>query len=692
MNEHHDQHNHHGHSHQDDQSVHPNQPSSIQHMNQHSKIHDEKIHNPHANHTIEGFSRRFGVSLVLTIPILLLSPMIRHWLGFGLSFSGNQYVLLSLSTVVFFYGGFPFLTGMKNEVERHKPGMMTLIAVAITTAYLYSSLVVLGLSGMDMFWELATLIDIMLLGHWIEMKSIMGASQALEALARLMPSEAHKVWVDGAIIETPIDILVPGDRVLVKPGEKIPADGTVIEGVTSVNEAMLTGESQPVPKKASAAVIGGSVNGEGSLIVEVQKAGRDSFLSQVMKLVQDAQQSKSETQNLADRAAFWLTVIALISGGVTLLAWLSVKEQSIAFALERAVTVMVTACPHALGLAIPLVVSVSTSLAAQSGLLIKNRTAFENARKVQAVVFDKTGTLTFGEFGITNILSFTSEITEKEIVLLAASLEAQSEHPIAKGIAAATNERLPIEHFRSITGKGVEGMIGGRSVKVVSPGYLRENKIDVTDDRIHELLQSGRTVVYVVVNDRLVGAIAVEDMIRPESKAAVAALKSMGIKCMMLTGDNHHVAARVAEEIGLDDYFAEVLPHEKAEKIAEVQSRGFVVAMTGDGVNDAPALARADVGIAIGAGADVAVETADIVLIRSNPLDIVATISLARDTYRKMIQNLVWATGYNVIAIPLAAGVLYKMGIVLSPAVGAVLMSVSTVIVAINAKLLTFSR
>lgn len=692
MNEQHDQHSHPGNSQHNDHSGHSNHPSLNQHQNQQSKMHAEKVHNPHAGHTIDGFSQRFWLSLALTIPILLLSPMIHHWTGFGLSFSGYQYLLWLLSSIVFFYGGFPFFAGMKSEVVRRKPGMMTLIAVAITTAYLYSSLVVLGLSGMDMFWELATLIDIMLLGHWLEMKSIMGASHALEALARLMPSEAHKVLADNAVLETPIHMLVPGDKVLVKPGEKIPADGIVIDGVSSVNEAMLTGESQPVPKRVSAAVIGGSVNGEGSLVVAVQKAGRDSFLAQVMNLVQAAQQSKSETQNLADRAAFWLTVIALVSGGITLVTWLTIKEQSIAFALERAVTVMVTACPHALGLAIPLVVSVSTSLAAQSGLLIKNRTAFENARKVQAVVFDKTGTLTLGKFGVTNVLSFTSELTEKEIVLLAASLEAQSEHPIAKGIAAATNERLPVEQFRSVTGKGVEGMIGGRSVKVVSPGYLRENTMDVTDDRMNELLNKGQTVVYVLVNDRVAGAIAVEDIIRSEAKTAVAALKAMGIQCMMLTGDNRQVAARVAAEVGLDEYFAEVLPDEKAEKIAQIQSRGYIVAMTGDGVNDAPALARADVGIAIGAGADVAVETADIVLIRSNPLDIVATISLARDTYRKMIQNLVWATGYNIVAIPLAAGILYQSGIVLSPAAGAILMSVSTVIVAFNAKLLTISR
>lgn len=692
MNEQQDQHSHHGHGQHNDHSGHSNHPSLNQHQNQHSKMQDEKVHNPHVGHTIDGFSQRFWLSLALTIPILLLSPMIHHWTGFGLSFAGYQYLLWLLSSIVFFYGGFPFFAGMKSEVLRRKPGMMTLIAVAITTAYLYSSMVVLGLSGMDMFWELATLIDIMLLGHWLEMKSIMGASRALEALARLMPSEAHKVVADNAVVETPIHKLVPGDKVLVTPGEKIPADGIVIDGVSSVNEAMLTGESQPVSKQASATVIGGSINGEGSLIVAVQKAGRDSFLAQVMNLVQAAQQSKSATQNLADRAAFWLTVLALVSGGITLVTWLSIKEQSIAFALERAVTVMVTACPHALGLAIPLVVSVSTSLAAQSGLLIKNRTAFENARKVQAVVFDKTGTLTLGKFGVTNVLSFTSELTEKEIVLLAASLEAQSEHPIAKGIAAATNERLPVDQFHSITGKGVEGMIGGKSVKVVSPGYLRENTLDVADGRMNELLNKGQTVVYVLVNDRVAGAIAVEDIIRPEAKTAVAALKAMGIQCMMLTGDNRQVAARVAAEVGLDEYFAEVLPDEKAEKIAQIQSRGYIVAMTGDGVNDAPALARADVGIAIGAGADVAVETADVVLIRSNPLDIVATISLARDTYRKMVQNLVWATGYNIVAIPLAAGVLYQSGIVLSPAVGAILMSVSTVIVAVNAKLLTISR
>ncbi|MGE5443444.1 MAG: copper-translocating P-type ATPase [Ignavibacteriales bacterium] len=647
-------------------------------------------HADHHAHMVADFKRRFWVSLIITIPILILSPVIQEWVGLGNSirFSGDLYILFALSSVVFLYGGYPFLKGIFDELKSAKPGMMTLIAIAITTAYLYSSAVVFGLSGMVFFWELATLIDIMLLGHWLEMKSVMGASKALEELARLMPSEAHKLMPDGSVKDVPLNELRLDDRALVKPGEKIPADGEVVDGETSVNESMLTGESKPVSKNAGSKVIGGSINGEGSITVEIKKTGKDSFLSQVIELVKEAQESKSKTQDLANRAALWLTIIALAGGAITLFIWLAVLNRDFAFALERTVTVMVITCPHALGLAVPLVVAVSTALSARNGLLIRNRAAFERARNIQAIIFDKTGTLTEGRFGVTDTIIFDDSIREKELLKYAASVEAHSEHPIAKGIVSSFGETFPIEGFRAITGKGAEGRVNGKDVKVVSPGYLREQNIPVNDERIDGLSSQGKTVIFVIMDGKLKGAIALADIIRPESKKAISRLKEMGIRCMMLTGDNKQVANWVSEEIGLDEYFAEVLPHEKAAKVKEVQSRGMVVAMTGDGVNDAPALAQADVGIAIGAGTDVAVETADIILVKSNPLDTVAIIGLARATYRKMVQNLAWATGYNAFAIPLAAGVLYKSGILLSPALGAVLMSLSTVIVAINARFL----
>lgn len=567
---------------------------------------------------------------------------------------------------------------------------MILIAVAITAAYVYSSAVVFGLSGTVFFWELATLVSIMLLGHWIEMRSILGASRALEELARLMPSEAHKLMPDGSIKDVPLEELSIGDKVIVKPGEKIPADGGVVEGETSVNEAMLTGESQPVYKKAGSIVIGGSVNGEGSVTVEVKKTGKDSYLSQVIELVKQAQESKSKTQDLADRAAQWLTVIALGGGAITLTLWL-LMHFGLAFGLERMVAVMIVTCPHALGVAIPLVVAVSTALSARNGLLIRNRTAFEQARNIQAIIFDKTGTLTEGKFGVTDTISFNN-MTEKEVLKYAASVEAYSEHPLAKGVVASSEERLPIEGFRAIPGKGAEAKVDGKDVKVVSPGYLKEIGITVNDGRIEKLALQGKTVIFVLVDGKLNGAVALADIIRPESRETIARLKGMGIKCMMLTGDNKLVAKWVADEIGLDEYFAEVLPEQKANKVKEVQSRGLKVAMTGDGVNDAPALAQSDVGIAIGAGTDVAIETADIILVRSNPLDVVSTIHLAKATYRKMVQNLAWATGYNVVAIPLAAGALYSFGILLTPAIAAVLMSLSTLIVSVNSRFLRVQR
>jgi Cu2+-exporting ATPase len=660
---------------------------------QHAGSNHSDHHDHHANMAAD-FQKRFWISLALTLPILALSPILQKLVGLhqAISFSGDLYVLFGFASAVFWYGGWPFLKGLFNELKTRKPGMMTLVAVAITTAYLYSSAVVFGLTGKMFFWELATLVDIMLLGHWIEMKSVMGASKALEALAKLMPSDAHKLMPDGNIKDVPLGELAVDDKVLIKPGEKIPADGVIVKGESSVNEAMLTGESTPVSKMTGGKVIGGAINGEGSLTIEVKGTGKDSFLSQVIDLVKQAQQSKSKTQNLADTAAMWLTIVALSCGAITFFIWLLLINKEFAFAMERAVTVMVITCPHALGLAVPLVVAVSTALAASNGLLIRNRVAFESARKLQAIIFDKTGTLTEGRFGVTDTFVLAQDIDEQTLRKYAASVDANSEHPIAKAIADSSADKLPVENFKSIPGKGAEGIVEGKTIKVVSPGYLHEQNIDMSDERIQPLQAQGKTVVFVLVDGQLKGAIALADIVRPEAKQAIDALKAMDIRCMMLTGDNKATAQWVSEQIGLDEYFAEVLPQDKAAKVKEVQSRGVLVAMTGDGVNDAPALAQADVGIAIGAGSDVAVETADVILVRSNPLDVVAIVQLSRATYRKMIQNLVWATGYNVVAIPLAAGVLYAWGVVLSPALGAVLMAASTVIVAINARLLTIKH
>ena len=638
---------------------------------------------------VADFRKRFIVSIIITIPVLLLSPLIQGFLNIEefMKFPGDMYVLFALSTAIFFYGGWPFLKGLYNELRSKQPGMMTLIGLAITVAYVYSSAVVFGLEGKVFFWELATLIAVMLLGHWIEMRSVMGASSALNELARLMPKDAHRITSDDKTTDVPLEELKKDDRVLVKPGEKFPADGVILKGDTSVNEAMLTGESKSVTKKQGMEVIGGSVNGEGSVTVEVKKTGKDSFLSGVIKLVEEAQQSKSRTQDLANKAAFWLTMIGISAGIITLLVWLFLIDKDFVFSLERSVTVMVITCPHALGLAIPLVIAVSTAMSARKGLLIRDRAAFERARNIDAIVFDKTGTLTKGEFGVTETIPFSEKPDKDEILKYSASIESQSSHPIAKAIAKASDDRYKVSKFKSITGKGAEGTVNGKNIKVVSPGYLKVNNIKINaNEEIDKVSSQGKTVVYVLIDNKPVGAIALADIIREESKEAIGRLKELGIKPIMLTGDNRQVAKWVAEEVGIEEYFAEVLPEDKSNKIKEIQSRGLIVAMTGDGVNDAPALAQADVGIAIGAGTDVAVETADIILVKSSPLDAVSILDLSKATYRKMLQNLGWATGYNVFAIPLAAGVLFPLGIVLSPAVGAALMSLSTVIVAINAR------
>ncbi|MEJ7610507.1 MAG: copper-translocating P-type ATPase [Ferruginibacter sp.] len=662
--------------------------SKMNHANRHSS------HNPamgmagHDHHAmIADFKNRFYAVLILTVPIVLLSTMIQHFMGVDWQFPGSEYILFGLSTVVFFYGGWPFLKGWFTEIKAKNPGMMFLIGFAITVAYTYSVATVFGLQGEDFFWELATLILIMLLGHWIEMKSVAGASRELELLVKLMPADAHMVMGD-KVHDVKTDTLKENDTILIKPGEKVAADGIISEGESYLNESMLTGESKPVQKLKGDKVIAGAINGNGSIKVTVSHAAKDSYLSQVIKLVDDAQRSKSKTQLLADRAAKWLTIIAIIAGIGTFIYWYF-TGQSLSFAMERMVTVIVICCPHALGLAVPLVVARSTALSAKNGLLIKNRTAFENARKITTIVFDKTGTLTVGKFEVSKIVSLQKGITENEILRLASALEQKSEHPIATGILQKVKDlsiTIPgTENFNAITGKGVEATVEGKKILVVSPGYLKEKNIPLPDGFA---ANDTETVVFVLINAELGGYIALSDEIRPESAEAIKILKQNNIKSMLLTGDNSKVAKSVSDTLGMDSFIAEVLPHQKLEKIKELQSRGEFVAMTGDGVNDAPALAIADVGIAVGSGSDIAAETAGIILVNSNPKDVVNLILFGKATYRKMIQNLIWATGYNVIAVPLAAGVLYNQGVLLNPAAGAVLMTVSTIVVAINASML----
>ena len=661
----------------------------------HSKMHHDHGSIPmgmagHDHHKmmIKDFKKRFWVSLILTIPVLILSPMIQGFFGYSLSVPGNPYVLLALSSIIYFWGGWPFLKGFITEIKQKGPGMMTLIAMAISVAYFYSTATVFGLKGMDFFWELATLIVIMLLGHWLEMKSVLGASKALQLLVSMMPAEAHRVKSDGQVEDIKLEALKKEDIILIKPGEKVPADGIIVEGSSYLNESMLTGESKPVKKEKENKVIGGSINGNGSLKIKVEHTGKDSYLNKVIKLVEEAQKAKSKMQNFSDRAAKWLTYIALSVGFGTLAVWL-IAGYPFVFALERMVTVMVIACPHALGLAIPLVVAISTAVSAQNGLLIRNRTAFEESRKITALLFDKTGTLTTGVFGVTRFVSVNTEFSKDEILRLASALEQTSEHPIAVGIINKVKEHkvnIPkAEKFNAITGKGVEAMVEGKSVKVVSPGFLKDKNMTIPEGAYSS---KAETVVFVLVDDKLTGYIALADAIRPESAEAIQVFKKNGIKVLMATGDNETVAKAVSDELKLDGYYSEVLPHQKVEIVKELQSKGEFVAMTGDGVNDAPALAQSDVGIAVGSGTDVAAETADIILVNSNPKDIANLILFGKATYKKMVQNLVWATAYNSFAIPLAAGVLYSKGFVLGPAVGAVLMSLSTIIVAINAQLL----
>lgn len=660
------------------------------HEGHHAKEHSQHGHSGHAGHDhsamISDFKKRFWVSTVLTVPILLLSHMIQGWIGVDWAFSGDQYLLAALSSVVFFYGGWPFIKGLWDELKKKEPGMMTLIAIAITVAWAYSTAVAFGVKGMTFYWELATLVDIMLLGHWIEMKSVMGASRALELLVKMMPSEAHLVHGDH-IMDVKLEELKKGDTILIKPGEKVPADGIITDGNSDLNESMLTGESKPAQKGKGDKVIGGSVNGNGSIKVKVEHTGKESYLSKVIKLVEDAQKTKSKTQKLADKAARWLTFIALSAGLTTLIVWLALGYD-FAFALERMVTVMVISCPHALGLAVPLVVAISTSISAQKGLLIRNRGAFESSRKITTVIFDKTGTLTKGSHEVVRIEMLDKSIDEKELLRLAAGVEQDSEHHISKGILKKAKEegiQFPsVSGFKYIPGVGLKGKVEGKLIQAGGPGLLKELNLEAPKDESDD----AETKIYILENDKLLGFITFADQVRETSAEAVKTLQSNGIKCLLLTGDNEAVAKSVADKLGMDGYFAGVLPHEKQEKVKELQAKNEFVAMTGDGVNDAPALAQADVGIAVGSGTDVAAETADIILVNSDPKDIASLILFGKATHRKMIQNLVWATAYNAFALPLAAGVLYSIGFVLSPAVGAAFMSLSTIIVAINAQLL----
>jgi len=641
----------------------------------------------HHAHHMQMFKRKFWISLALTIPILLLSETIQTWLGLTwIKIPYQQGILLILSAIIYVYGGLPFLQGMVEELRNRQPGMMTLIGTAISVAFFYSAATVFLITGMDFFWELATLIDVMLLGHWIEAKSVLGASRALEELVRIMPTTAHLVK-DGEVTEVPVSQLNAADLVLVRPGEKIPSDGVVAEGESFVNEALLTGESKPVHKEKEGKVIGGAINGEGVLKVRIEKTGEETYLAQVIKLVRTAQESKSRTQDLANRAAALLFYAALGAGIITFAVWSLVSSTDVA--LTRTVTVLVIACPHALGLAIPLVVALSTSITAKSGILIRDRKAFEMIKDVDAVVFDKTGTLTEGKFGVSDVVAY---IPEAKLLALTASVELNSEHIIAKAIVGYANEKgvkIPnAKDFKALPGKGAYGKVTRSEVYVGSPGLLEEMKIEANDEKIKSLQEQGKTVVFTVVDGKLAGAFALADKVRKESKEATAKLKALGLKVYMLTGDSEEVAKWVAKELGIDEYFAQVLPDQKAEKIKALKEKGYKVAMVGDGINDAPALVTADVGVAIGAGTDVAIESADIILVKNDPRDVAKVRDLSQKTYSKMAQNLWWAAGYNIIAIPLAAGVLSSYGVVLPPAVGAIIMSLSTVIVALNSQTL----
>ena len=674
-------------------------------MHEHHKIHQNSKnpekhaeHDKHEGHSVSMFRSKFWTSMLLTLPVLVYSDSIQNWLRFTPpSFSGSEFVPFVLGTVLFFYGGLVFIKGAWSELKAKKPGMMTLISMAISVAYVYSIAVQFGLDGEAFFWELATLITIMLLGHWLEMASVMKAENALDAIKQLLPDRAEKL-IKGKPQQVLISELKIGDLILVRPGTSIPVDGIVTNGASSVNEAAITGESKPVDKTVNNEVIAGTINQDGSLTVKVTKLGEDTALAGIMRLVAEAAASKSSVQVLADKAAFVLTIVAILSGILTFIAWLIAKDAG--FALERTVTVLVIACPHALGLAIPLVVSISTALSARNGLLVRRRLALESARKLDIILFDKTGTLTKGEHGVTNIWAAKGYSSE-DVLRVTASLEQNSEHIVGKGIVKEAHDRrvnlYDVENFSALPGLGVKGTLHGNDNFIAaSYRYIKENNLTVPVEiakHTSRAAQEGKTEVY-LINGRqeVIGAIALADMLREESKIVIKTLRQLGVKTAMITGDSNNVAEYVAKHLGLDQYFAEVRPEDKASKVKELQAQNLSVAMVGDGINDAPALTQADIGIAIGAGTDIAIKSADIILVKSDPRDVVKVIKLSEASYRKMVQNLAWGAGYNIVAIPLAAGLFYGAGVVLAPAIGAVLMSLSTVIVAVNAQLLRKQR
>ena len=707
----HTKHEHHDHAQMEhDEHVNP-EPKHADHMNhaaaaesQHDAHSEHAVHrmaetDEHAQHVDHSghedlFRNRFWVSLLLSIPVLLYTPMLQMWFGFAMrEFMGSQWVMPLFAVIVFVYGGVPFIQMAVPEVRNRQPGMMTLISLAISVSFIYSLATIFGNLGECFFWELVTLIDIMLLGHWIEMRSVRQASCALNELAKLMPDTAEHIMSDGGIHTMPVSSLKVGHLVLVRPGAGVPADGIVEEGESDVNESMITGESLPVKKTLGAKVIAGTINGNGSLRVRLSAVGEQTALAGIMRLVREAQQSKSRTQILADKAAGWLFYLAIGVALISAVAWTLATGFDL-FTLQRVVAVLVIACPHALGLAVPLVVAISTTSAAQNGILIRNRLALEAAREIDIIIFDKTGTLTKGEQGVVAVKTI-KDLDEDHALALTAAVEADSEHIIARALLQAAREKnlkLPaVSDFEAIKGRGIHAKHNGKDLWAGGPRLLEmlNVKPDLQLSDFATLAgQKGQTVIYLIVDQKVFAAFALADVIRPESYAAIKELNEMDVHVAMLTGDSKEVAKAVADELGIKLYFAEVLPEYKDQKVIELQKRGKKVAMVGDGVNDAPALVRADVGIAIGSGTDVAVESAGIILVRSNPLDVVKIFKLSRASYRKMIQNLIWASGYNVVALPLAAGILAGAGILLSPAVGALLMSLSTIIVAINAQLL----
>ncbi|MCB0033828.1 MAG: heavy metal translocating P-type ATPase [Anaerolineales bacterium] len=680
-----------------DHAQHNKQHDHSQHSGKHSD-HDAHAghagHGGHAGHEIM-FRNRFWVSLVLSIPVLIFSPALQNWLSYTApQFTGSTWITPVISVIIFVYGGIPFLQMAGDELRQRKPGMMTLISLAISVAFLYSMATLIWNLGESFFWELVTLIDVMLLGHWLEMRSVRQASGALDALAQLMPDTAERLTDSGATEEVSVSELQTGDIVLVRPGASVPADGEITQGSSQLNEAMITGESKPVSKREGDNVLGGTVNsGDSSLRVRVTATGDDTALSGIMRLVKEAQESKSETQILADRAAAFLFYAALGAAALTAVIWTIATGWDIEV-LKRVVTVLVIACPHALGLAVPLVVAITTAMGANNGILVRDRLALEEVRDVDVIIFDKTGTLTKGEFGVVNIATAEGENGDA-LLALAAAVEGDSEHLLARAIRSAAEERnlsLPtITNFEIMKGRGVKAAHDGRSVYIGGPRMLEHLGIDLADNFnqfTDEAGNKGQSVIYVIVESQLKAAFALADVVRQESYEAIRKLHEMGIEVAMLTGDSEDVAKAVAQELGIDQYFAEVLPEDKDSKVKELKSQGKIVAMVGDGVNDAPALSRADIGIAIGGGTDVAVESAGLILVQSNPLDVVKMIKLSRASQRKMTQNIWWAAGYNIIAIPLAAGVLAPWGINMPPAVGALVMSISTIVVAINAQLL----